>query len=433
MSLPSGRESLRSIQLERLNSLISEILPSNRFYTAKLGRAGINGPVESLDEFQNKSPFTTKEELVNDQTENPPYGTNLTYPLERYTRFSQTSATTGSPLRWLDSSESWDWMLGNWKRVYEAAGMTNKDRIFFAFSFGPFLGFWTAFESAAGLLGCLCLPGGGMSSNARLQSILDNSVTVLCCTPTYAIRLAQVAEDEGIDLSESQVRRVIVAGEPGGSISATRATIEGYWRGARVFDHHGMTEVGPVSYESSNHPGVLHVIEESYFAEVVDPDSGEPVQEGETGELVLTTLGREGSPLLRYRTGDLVRPDWNGADNYGDINLALVGGILGRSDDMVVVRGVNLFPSAVEDTIRSCGGVAEYRVTTYLEKGMTELLVEVEPTHADSGVVDRVCNAFRTAFNLRIPVKAVPAGSLPRFEMKAKRWQTKPGGGSSAI
>ena len=224
-------------------------------------------------------PFTFKREIAADQLRHPPFGSNLTYPPEQYTRFSQTSGTTGTPLRWLDTPESWEWMLDCWARVYRAAGAGPHDRVFFPFSFGPFLGFWLAFEAAV-RMGCLAIPGGGMRSAGRLQTILDNEVTVLCATPSYALRLAEVAAEEGIDLSASKVRRIIVAGEPGGSIPATRALIESRWCGARVLDHHGMTEIGPVSYECPERKGVLHIMEHAYIPRMIDPDSLERVGPG---------------------------------------------------------------------------------------------------------------------------------------------------------
>src|SRR5206468_2470798 len=246
-----------------------------------------------------------------------------------------------------------------WMEIFRAAGVRTGDRVFFAFSFGPFIGFWLAFESAA-RLGCLCLPGGGLSSAARLRVMMDNGATVLCCTPTYALRLGEAAREEKLDLSASRVKTIIVAGEPGGSILATRARIESLWAGAQVFDHHGMTEVGPVTYECPARAGVLHVIESAYLAEILDPGTGAPVQPGDSGELVLTNFGRAGSPLLRYRTGDVVRACPDTICECGRSELALEGGILGRIDDMVVVRGVNVYPSAVEEILRAHGGVAEY-------------------------------------------------------------------------
>jgi phenylacetate-CoA ligase len=376
-----------------LDDLLNTILPANKFYARKLDA------ISSLENL-----FTLKQELIDDQAAHPPYGTNLTFPLESYTRFCQTSGTSGHPLRWLDTTESWNWMLGNWDRVYQAAGITAQDHIFFAFSFGPFLGFWTAFEATT-RMGALAIPGGGMRTSVRLRTILETRATVLCCTPTYAIRLAEAAAEEHVDLHASNIRRIVVAGEPGGSIAATRAHIENLWPGARVIDHHGMTETGPVSYGCPARAGVLHIIESSYIAEVIE------------NELILTNLGRVGSPLIRYRTGDLVKAV-RGTCACGTNDIALEGGILGRTDDMVVVRGVNIYPSAVEEVLRS-EGVTEYRVEARTERALTELHIHVE---AESSAAARLESALTNAFSLRIPVTTVETGTLPRFEAKAKRW-----------
>lgn len=418
------RSEIEAAQLARLRALLASLLAGNRFYGPKLRQAGLSAEVPSLDAFRSSMPFTRKADLVEDQRRHPPYGSNLTYSLDRYTRFSRTSATTGKPMHWLDTPESWQWMLDNWDRVFEAASVASRDRIFFAFSFGPFLGFWTAFEAAA-RRGCLCIPGGGMSSLARLGAILENAVTVLCCTPTYALRLGEVAAEEGLDLSRASVRTILVAGEPGGSIGATVAAIERLWPKARVVDHHGMTETGPVSYGCPREPGLLLVMEAAYIAEVIDPGGFQPVAPGDIGELVLTTLGRTGSPLLRYRTGDLVRPARSQPSVCGSWELGLEGGILGRSDDMVVVRGVNLYPGAVEAVLRGCREVAEYRVEVDRRGALCQLRIQAE---ASSEPVDgpqlgrRLESELRSAFGLRMPVSIVPRGTLPRSEFKANRW-----------
>ena len=424
----SGRKRISEHQLALLNRLIAELLESNPFYSPRLCAAGLERGVTSLDEFSRRMSFTTKHELTLNQRDHPPFGTNLTYPLERYTRFNQTSGTTGAPMRWLDTPDSWSGLVDNWGEVFRAAGVHAADRVLFAFSFGPFLGFWTAFE-AGERLGCLCIPGGGMSSASRLRTMLDCGVTVLCCTPTYALRLGEVASEEGFDLTRFNVRLILVAGEAGGSIPATRARIESVWHGARVFDHHGMTEVGPVSFESPSHPCVLHIIERAYFAEVIHPETGAPVNEGEHGELVLTTLLRNGSPLLRYRTGDLVNPVWTREEIYGRPEIALEGGILGRSDDMVVIRGVNVPPSAVEGILRRHPEVAEYRVEIQDSRGLYEMKILVEPasSEVDAEELRRTIEEdFRQTFNLRVPTTLVPSGSLPRYEMKSKRWVRNP-------
>ena len=422
-----NREQIHALQSKQLKALLEEIIPANRFYSSKLEQSHLSpGDLTTLDEFKKRMPFTFKKQLEDDQLASPPYGTNLTYLLSRYTRYNQTSGSRGTPLRWLDTPESWNWMCNNWRRVYQAADVQAEDRIYFAFSFGPFLGFWTAYEAATHL-GCLCIPGGGLSSVARLKAIRDNQVTVLCCTPTYAVHLAEVALSEGIDLQESCVNKIMVAGEPGGSVPATRSLIQRLWNGARVFDHHGMTEVGPVSYECPDRAGLLHIIESSYIAEVVDSGSGKPAPKGHIGELVLTTLGRTGSPLLRYRTGDLVNPSTSFPCSCGSYEIALEGGIIGRADDMMIIRGVNIHPCAVESVVRSHKEIAEYRIERQEEKTLAQLVIRVElSAHCqdENALVKELEDNLRAAFNLRIPVQVVPPGGLPRSEMKSRRWDS---------
>jgi len=396
--------------VKALQDLIAELLATNAFYGRKLRAAGITAPPATMEEFY-QYPFTTKKELVEDQLAYPPYGTNLTYPLERYSRFYQTSGTSGVPMRWLDTPESHEWMIQNWLRVYAGAGVTAADRIFFAFSFGPFLGFWTAFDSAT-RLGSLAIPGGGMRSAQRLAVMIDNAATVLCCTPTYALHLAEVAAEENIDLTRSSIRVIITAGEPGASIPATRALLESKWNGARIYDHHGMTEVGPASYECPKRPGVLHMIEPSFISEVIDE------------ELILTNIGRTASPLLRYRTGDLVKPSKEKTCICGSKELALEGGILGRIDDMITVRGVNVYPGAVEQILRSFPDITEYKVELKTIKGLAEMTVEIETNNA--ALAHEVDQALNKALGLRVPVTLVAPGTLPRFEMKARRWNILP-------
>lgn len=422
----ADRAAIERHQLAELRKLTAALLDGNDFYASRLHDAGFEGIIDSINDFTSRMALTTKDEIVEDQHQHPPYGTNLTFPLDRYTRLCQTSGTTGRPLRWIDTAEDWQRMLDCWAQVYAAAGVVAGDRVFFAFSFGPFLGFWTAFEAAA-QLDMMCIPGGGMSSPARLATIFDNDVTVLCCTPTYAIRLAEVAATSGFDMSRSKVSRIIVAGEPGGSVPATRSRLERLWPGASVFDHHGMTEVGPVTYENPDRPGVLHVIESHYLAEIVDPQTCRPVAPGECGELVLTTLGRVGAPLLRYRTGDLVRPSTSDAAKLGRPELAIEGGILGRTDDMVLVRGVNIYPGAVDQIVRRHDNVAEYRVEISERDGMTDLHVIIEPVAPiENDAVEMLCeqlsDELRDAFHLRVPVSSAKPNELPRFEFKARRW-----------
>lgn len=403
-------------RLAALRAALAALVESNPFQRRRLASLP-GGPLpESLEDFAARFPLTTKAELAADQAAHPPYGSNLTDPLARYTRCHQTSGTSGPPLRWLDTPESWAVLRRDWMEVFRQAGVGSGDRILFAFSFGPFLGFWLAFE-AAQELGALVIAGGGMGSLLRARVLVENACTVLCCTPTYALHLARTARQEGVDLSRSRLRRLLVAGEPGGSLPAVQARLAEAWNGARSFDHHGMTEVGPATHEDPLQPGRLVVLEDSLLAEVVDPATGQPVApgpDGATGELVLTTLRRLASPVVRYRTGDLVRA------RRHDGRLVLEGGILGRVDDMVVVRGVNVYPSAIDALVREIPGVGEYRVTLDLRAALPELTVEVEAGPGDARLL---AEHFRRQLALRIPVTAVPGGSLPAFEMKASRWR----------
>ena len=411
-----SREKLREHQWRRFMAMAAELLASaagNPFVRRKWKDAGVTSPrdVADWDDFA-RLPATRKSELVDDQAANPIFGTNLTYPLDRYVRVHQTSGTTGAPLRWLDTQESWDWWSRCWGFVLRGAGLTPADRIFFPFSFGLFIGFWTGFEGARAM-GALAIPGGGQDSPTRLAWMEALGATALVCTPSYALHLVEVSQQRGIDLSKLGVRTTVHAGEPGAGIPAVRARIEESW-GARAFDHAGMTEMGAYGYECAEQAG-LHVNESEFIAEVLDPRSGRPAAEG---ELVLTNLGRIGSPVIRYRTGDRVRVA-EGPCRCGRTFLRLEGGILGRLDDMLIVRGVNVFPSAIEGIVRRFPSIDEFRIEVFRHGELDEVrvLVEVE----DGDTPRALQEAFRIGLGIRLEVRGVSAGSLPRFELKAKR------------
>lgn len=418
-----ARTALAARQGERLHALLRTVSERNPFYRRKLAAAGVDVQALTFPADLGALPFTTKAELIADQAASPPWGTALTEPIERYTRYNQTSSTTGRPLRWIDTAESWQWMLDCWKAVYRAAGVTERDRIFFPFSFGPFLGFWTAFDAAT-QIGAHAIPAGGMTSEQRLGLVDALSPTVVCCTPTYALRLLDVARrGAGPDpLAARTVRVLIVAGEPGGSIPATRRRIEGGW-GARVIDHHGLTEVGPISFECLEAPGFVHVNEREFVAEVVDPDTGDPVPDGRQGELVITNLGRTASPLIRYRTRDLVVRTAEPCA-CGRTFARLAGGVVARADDMVSVRGVNVYPAAVESVLRAIDAIVEYRCTVRAAGPQRAIDVEIEvEAGADAGATATLAGErLRDALALTVPVTPVTAETLPRFEMKARRF-----------
>lgn len=419
-SIMTPYSNLRDCQLRKLRKLLS-LQSSNQFYNATLQALAVIDDLNSIDEFTSKIPFTEKKQLASDQSNHPPFGTDLSCHLHLYRRFHQTTGTTATPLRWLDTEQSWQAILNCWQQIYRAAGVVATDRLCFAFSFGPFLGFWSAFEAAT-QLGCLAIPTGGMTSQARIQLILDTQATVLCCTPSYALRLAQVANEAKLDIATSCIQRIIVAGEPGGSLPATRTLIESAWN-ARVYDHYGMTETGPISYPCPLHKDTLHILEESYLAEIIDPTDQSAVNRGEMGELVITTLDRYASPLLRYRTGDLVQASPKPC-SCGSPHLTLVGGIRGRRDDMLIVRGVNVYPSAIEEMVRKFAAAAEYRVIVDKRSALTEICLQIElEVNAEADTIqNELQQAIAISMSLRSQVQAIPPGTLSRQEMKAKRW-----------
>lgn len=415
-----AREQIRAVQWERLSRLLDEAWATNAFYQRFWNEAGLTpADIASLDDLS-RLPLLTKSRLASDQWDHPPYGTNLTRPLAEYVRLHQTSGTTtGQPLRWLDTPRNWSWALECWSQSYRLMELRPDDRLCFPFSFGPFLGFWAGFEGAL-QQGRLCIAAGGLSSEARLQLIADHSITILGCTPSYALRLAEVGASKGIDLAAGSVRLILVAGEPGGSIPATRQRIETAW-GARVIDHWGMTELGPLATESYGNPGELSLLETECIAEVLDPATLAPVAAGEVGELVITNLGRIDSPVIRYRTGDLVKPVTT-PDARGRQLLRFAGGVLGRADDMLIIRGNNVFPSSIEAIVRQFPEVAEFRLIVGRHREMATLRVEVEPLpNQSTQLLERIQAAFASRFGFQMDLALVEPGSLPRFEMKARR------------
>ena len=413
-SLDSQR--IRALSAERLAILLGGVrrIP---FWAGRLH--GISPTLEPFGQLS-RIPLLQKSDLLTEQKQHPPFGRLFTTGGDGLCRYTQTSGTSGNTLRWLDDLPSWQAMLDCWAMCYEMAGVGKSDRLFFPFSFGPFLGFWTAFEAAT-REGILAVPGGGLSSEARLRMAADIDATALLGTPSYLIHLGEKARENGN--GGPKPRLLIVAGEPGGSIPATRQRLEALWN-ARVIDHSGMTEVGPVTVECVENPGGLHILEPRYIPEILDPQTGLPA---EKGELVLTNLGRLSGPVLRYRTGDLVERDPHPCP-CGFGGMRLKGGILGRLDDMVFIRGNNFHPQTLESILFALPGVSEYRAVIHQPGGMARLEVIIEPAQGmDPGLlVDAADRAIRERCLFRAEVRAALPGSLPRAELKAKRTTVQP-------
>ena len=428
---------LRRYQLNRLNDLLAQMIPANQFYRDKLGVSGDAHNSLQLDDLAQlpQFPFTVKHDLIN-ESDPAGFAKNLTFAPDAYTRFHRTSGTSGRPMVVLDTQNDWNWWMEAWQYVLDSADLTSDDRVLMAFSFGPFIGFWSAFDAVVER-GAMVIPTGAMTSLARLELVQSTAASVVFCTPSYAIHLAQVAEENGIRLADhaKSVKRIVVAGEPGGSIPTTKVKIESAW-GAEVIDHCGASEVGPWGFACPGGNGAddqgIFVNEAEFIAEFIRVgetgaasgedlnsavlSSAEATGQG-TFELVLTCLGRIGSPIVRYRTGDLVRPVWDHEHDCRFVKLA--GGVLGRADDMMIIRGVNVFPASVEQILRGFPEVVEFRTTAFKQGAMDQLKIEVEATVDD---IEPIRLALQNQLGFRVDVELVANQTLPRFEAKGKRF-----------
>jgi phenylacetate-CoA ligase len=398
-------------RLERLNSLLDLVTERNAFQQRRIGTRRLT----SLDDLR-ELPLSGKDELLADQAAHPPFGTNLTFEVDRYTHLHHTSGTTGATLRVLDTPEDWTWWRRQLGHALAAAGVTAGDRVALAHSFGPYIQFWASYEGVQEV-GALAIPMGGMDSVQRLQTIREYEATTLLCTPSYAVHLARVAADNGLTGALDSIERLVCTGEPGASLPSVRERIESLF-GARCFDHAGLSEVGSFAHPCDAGGG-LHLQEDEFICEILDPATGAEVPDRGMGELVVTALGRTGCPVIRYRTGDVVERDGT-ACPAGHPGRWLPQGILGRTDDMVVIRGMNVFPSAIEQILREWEGIGEFRITFYNDaRAMDEVKVEAELERPSD--LRAIQARMRQQLGLRVRIVPLKTGILPPQIGKARR------------
>ncbi|NMB41612.1 MAG: phenylacetate--CoA ligase [Firmicutes bacterium] len=424
-----SRDGLGKIQLKKLKVLVDWAYNNSPLWKGKLDAVGFEpGDIKSLEDIK-KIPFLTREELSESQLENPLFGEFMTVNDKQAVRYHQTSGTSGKgPLRILDGRKDWEWGSEMWCYGLYAFGIRDTDICMIASGYGTFIGFWLA-HYACEKIGALTIPTGGMSSEERIDKIMELEVTTLITTPTYAIRLAQVAGEMGIDLAQdSKVKYIVNSGEPGGSIPGTKKMLEDTW-GAKVADFTGMSETGGITcYECNEQSDGIHIIEDHYIQEVIDPLTADNLSYGQRGELVITSFGRGAFPLIRYRTGDLVERVESSFCSCGRTFDLFKGGIIGRADDMKHVRGVNIFPSAIEDIVREFKEVDEFQIIIYKEKDIDQVKVKIElfpeyfprrNQHLQKIVSKKLYEAHRLSFNVEI---AEP-GALPKYELKSRRFR----------
>lgn len=421
------RSELEALQLAKLRAACAWAEERSPWYARTFADAGVTASsLRTLDDLR-RLPLLTREQWMASQAEHPPYGRLPAIGPERAIRVHTTSGTSGRmPLRALDGRKDWAWVAEMWAYGLWACGVRPSDTAYVAFGYGSFIGFW-GLHYAMEKIGVLNVPGGAQTTETRVKQIVDFGATVVASTPTYALRLAQEAERLGVDLRGAAVERVILSGEPAGSIPETKALIEEQW-GAKVFDTAGMTEVGTiVMFECDEQPGGAHIIEDHVLEEVLDPATLEPVPYGEQGERVVTSFGRGALPLIRYRTADLVCRVPAATCSCGRGFDLYRGGILGRVDDMKLVRGTNVYPRAIEGIVRAVAEVEEFqvRITRGGLRDEIEVRVEMKAAYDDArwpataGALRRDLAEAHEGLSFR--VSRASEGELPRFELKAKR------------
>jgi phenylacetate-CoA ligase len=339
----------------------------------------------------------TRAEWMQSQADEPLFGDLITTSRDNAIRYHLTSGTSGrQPLRVLDGTKDWEWIAEMWCYGFWGFGVRPADTVFFAFSYGSFIGFWGA-HYCCEKIGALVLPSGNMTTENRVRQIVEMDATTVCATPTYALRMA--------------VKRML----------------EQQW-GAQCGDTAGMTEIGTIMiFECSHQPGGTHIIEDNFIEEVVHPDTLEPVGYGEQGERIVTSFGRGFLPLIRYRTGDLVMRMPYSKCSCGRTWDYFDGGIRGRSDDMKLIRGTNVYQRAVEAIVREYDAIDEFQIVIWRKDNVQDEItvkVEVKPEHEESAgeLLPKLGKDLAAAHEgLRFNVEAVSHGTLPRFELKAKR------------
>jgi phenylacetate-CoA ligase len=314
------------VQLEKLNHLLKEVWTGNRFYARKWRQASVAPKrLSALADFAS-FPLTTRDELLAGQTAAPPLGMNLTCLPADLKRFHRSSGTTRAPLLWADSAESWQWVMQCSQRLWQLAGVGPADRVLFLISFGASSGPWIIYEGAC-RLGCACFPVGPAEPDEQIRWMKEFKPTVLAGKPGVLEPLALAAKTRSVSARDFSVRRLILCGAHD---ATRRVSLERPW-GAQCFDRYGLTEAGSVASECTAHPGGLHLLDDEFIAESIDPDSGQPVPDGQLGELVLTNLGRVARPIIRYRTGDLVRLVRYRECACGRRGAILLGGVTRRA------------------------------------------------------------------------------------------------------
>jgi phenylacetate-CoA ligase len=419
------RERMEGYQLDALKAQLSYVAERSDFYREQFGSIGWNpSDLRTLEDLR-VLPFTRKTDYLRSLVDAPPFGSALACDPAQARRVHFSSGTTSRPTPVLWTQDDLDRWADLYARSAYSQGVRDTDVYQCLFSFSWFVG---GLGGVAGYqrIGATCIPGGSVDSRRQVETIFEYGTTCVGGTPSFVLHIAEVADEMGRDLRESAVSKIMVGGEPGAGIPATRARIEQAW-GAECRDGYGSLEFQPIAWECQVGAGG-HLADDFAYAEILDTDTHEPVPDGTPGVLVLTHLDKSASPLVRWWTGDVVVRDSTPCE-CGRTLPRIPGGVRGRADDMLVIRGVNVFPSAVEEVVRATPGTSgEFQIiidddvrdpeTTF----MTGLKLRVEAVaDAPEDLGDELAKRIRSELQVRADVNVVDPGVLPRTTHKATR------------
>ncbi len=419
-----SRAELKELQLRQLKEQIEYLYNHSPYYQRVFKECKLTPEdFKRLDDLK-RIPFINKYMVGESQESHPPFGEFLCVPERDIVRYFRTSGTTLRPRNFAYSYHDW-WNISCeiMARLKYSVGIRAEDRAFIAFPYSTFISLWTS-HYACEKIGCMVIPGGGISTRERLNLMKDMKATVLCATPTYAHRLANVAEEEGIDIRSIPMRIIHTGGEPLAAVPGSRKRLEEMWQ-AKVYDQYGASEsLAVVAGECAEQNG-LHIAEYVFIPEIINED-GEQVAPGETGELAFSNVVSKTMPILRFRTGDLVTyTDEPCPCGQESIRIK----VLGRRDDMLLIKGTNVFPSTIEEMVKRCPELSsEFMIVIDEINGVYELIIQVEPNRKERFTSDeeeqairKLVDMMRESLRLRPVVQVMEPGSLPRFEVKSKR------------
>jgi phenylacetate-CoA ligase len=423
------RESLESLQLKKFKRIVKWAYCNSKFHRTLYQEAGLHP--EDINSWSDvrRVPKVEKAMMKPIQRKDPfPYGDALCVGLDDVCVFRQTSGTTGQPIYQADTWQDWEWWTECWATLLWAQGYRPYDRVFLPFGYNVFVAFWAA-HYASEKIGCETVPGGVLDTKSRILKIQELQATALMATPTYVLGMADTARNQlHVDPTALPISKITCAGEPGALIPSTKQRIEEAW-GAKVYDHAGATEIGAWGFECSCQPGALHVNEAMFLAEVEDLETGELLTKtGQKGKLVITALDRFAQPCIRFDAKDIVEIGDEQCE-CGRTYKLFKGGVIGRADDITKVKGVLLAPSAIEDVVRSIEGLGnEYEVIVDKKGDTDTITLKVESVEEITDTATKELRAelstqLRVKTNLGYNLEIFPPGSLPRYEMKARRFK----------